>query len=105
MAWIENVFRHDTQEMYIHRHSMQSKSLPAVKAAWRDAAHKVLKNTGADHVIYCTVEYDTDNIPVEVNFYMEPLTDADFYERTDAAVRDAIKKGNTMFVGAVHKRT
>lgn len=104
MAWIENVFRHDTHELYIPRLSMQVKELPAAKVEWRAAAVKVLAQSNADHVVYCTVEYDADNIPVEVNFYMEPLSEADFYERTDAVARDAAKKGNTMFIGAVHKR-
>lgn len=103
MAWIESVFYHNTPGPYIHRHCMETKALPAAMDEWRAEAFKTLAKTGADHVVYCTVEYNAEDVPVEVNFYMEPFGDDEFFGRTDAVVRDAGKKGRTMYVGAVHK--
>ena len=60
-------------------------------------AFEILKNTGADHVVYAVKEYDNDGDLDEVRFYLAPFTDEDFQ-------KDVAKiKGCTIY--AVHKGT
>lgn len=50
-------------------------------------ARKVLIETGADHVVYGLKEYDENDDLKEVGFYMLPLDDATFTERTESLHR------------------
>lgn len=64
-------------------------------------ASEVLKNTGADHVIYAVKHYGEQNSDgtsdlQEVRFYMVPLSDEEFHKRT-SLIDNAV-------VYAVHKR-
>lgn len=63
------------------------------------AASKVLEETGADHVIYATKEYDEAEEVKEINLYMVPLSDEEFEKRTDLYCKKS--KG---IIYAVHKR-
>ena len=62
------------------------------------AASKVLEETGADHVIYATKEYDEADEVKEIDLYMIPLSDEEFRKRTDAWQK--INKG---IIYATHK--
>lgn len=60
-------------------------------------ARKILKNTGAAHVLYGVKHYDDDGALKQVRFYLEPMTEDEF--EIDVAKRCA---GLTVY--AVHKR-
>ena len=60
-----------------------------------EQAAKVLKETGADHVVYAIKEYEDDGDLYEVKFYMLAMSDEDFQKRV------ATLKGVTVY--AVHK--
>ncbi len=65
-------------------------------ARFEKKAAEVLKETGADHVLYGVKRYDENGKLEEVRFYMEPM-DEDRFEKDVAN-----KKG--VLVYAVHKR-
>ena len=89
--WINRVFV-DGQYRY---GGLAKKDLEATKADFRANAVKVLADTGADHVVYCHVEYDDDGEIKSVDFYSNLIMDdATFYERTS---------GVSGYIGAVHK--
>ncbi len=54
----------------------------------RDAA-ELMKQTGADHVLYACKIYDADDNLVTVQFYNEPMDDETF-ERVTGKVRGAL---------------
>lgn len=54
----------------------------------RDAAEK-LKTTGADHVLYAVKIYGADDQLTAVQFYMNPMSDEEFY-RITGKVRGAL---------------
>lgn len=58
-------------------------------------AREVMKETGADHVVYARKMYGDDGRLVEVRFYMIPMDDARFY-------RDIATISNSQ-IYAVHK--
>lgn len=60
-------------------------------------AIKVLKETGADHVLYGVKEYDSDGDLDTVRFYLEPMSEQEFEDRV-------VKNSAGMTVYAVHKR-
>lgn len=60
-------------------------------------AHRLLKETGADHVLYGVKEYDRDGELEEVRFYLEPMNEDEFEERV-------VKKSAGLTVYALHAR-
>ncbi len=44
-------------------------------------AAKLLKETGADHVLYAVKSYGENDELEEVKFYQQPMTDAEFEEK------------------------
>ena len=60
-------------------------------------ALKILKETGADHVLYGVKEYDSDGDLDMVRFYLEPMSEQEFEDRV-------VKNSAGMTVYAVHKR-
>lgn len=50
----------------------------------REAAKK-MKETGADHVLYGTKIYDSNDRLVTVQFCVQPMTDEEFYRLTGKA--------------------
>lgn len=60
-------------------------------------AAKILKKTGADHVLYGVKEYDGDGNLEEVRFYLEPMSEQEFEDRV-------VKNSAGLTVYAVHKR-
>ena len=61
----------------------------------RDAAEK-LKATGADHVLYAAKIYGVNDTLATVQFYMNPMSDEEFYKVT-GKVRGAV-------IYALHRR-
>ena len=91
--WINRVFI-DGQFRYS---GLAMKDLPVTKAEFRANALKVLSDTGADHVVYCHIEYDDDDEIKCANFYSNLAMDEQtFYQRTS---------GVPGYIGAVHKGT
>jgi hypothetical protein len=71
------------------------KDLAVAKQDFYKNALQVLRNTGADHVIYCHIEYGEDGEITGADFYSNLSTDdATFYDRT---------KGVDGYIGALHK--
>ena len=60
-------------------------------------ARKLLKETGADHVLYGVKEYDKDGDLETVRFYLEPMSEQEFEDRV-------VKNSQGLTVYAVHKR-
>ena len=59
-----------------------------------------MQKANADHYIYCTKEYDENDVLQEINMYMTPLDDETFHKRIALAQKD-----NRMWIGAWHKGT
>ena len=69
----------------IRRGRMPLSQLPKVLQGFeRDAAER-LKTTGADHVLYAAKIYGVDGQLVTVQFYMNPMSDEEFYKVTGKA--------------------
>lgn len=64
---------------------------------FKKEAHRLLQETGADHVLYGVEEYDSDGDLEEVRFYLEPMNEDEFEEHV-------VKKSAGLVVYAVHKR-
>lgn len=62
-------------------------------------ALEILKETGADHVIYATKDYDEADEVKEINLYMIPLSNEEFDKRTNNYL-----KTNKGIIYAAHKR-
>lgn len=60
-------------------------------------ARKILRKTGAAHVLYGVKEYDSDGNLDTVRFYLEPMSEQEFEDRV-------VKNSAGMTVYAVHKR-
>ena len=89
--WINRVFV-DGQYRYS---GLAKKDLEKTKADFRTNAVKVLTDTGADHAVYCHIEYDDDGEIKSADFYSNlVMDDTTFYERT---------AGVSGYIGAVHK--
>jgi hypothetical protein len=74
------------------------KDLAATKKDFYQNAVNVLADTGADHVVYCHIEYNEDGKITGANFYSNLIMDnKTFYERTKTMP-------GTDYIGAVHKQ-
>lgn len=74
------------------------RDIPKLKAEYRAAAHKVLDESGADHVVYCYIDYDSEGEITMARFYSGlKMSDAEFDKTTGELTDD-------FFVGAVHNR-
>lgn len=71
------------------RGQMQISSLPAVMRKFEREAVEKMKTSGADHVLYAVKILGTDNRLATVQFYMNPMSDKEFYKVT-GKVRGAI---------------
>lgn len=75
---------------YIERTAIQEKL-----AEFRKEAVKLLKATGADHVVYGVKFYDQNGELEEIRFYLSPMSEEKF-ERDVASIKGVV-------VYAVHK--
>jgi hypothetical protein len=73
------------------------KDLAATKRDFYKNALQVLRNTGADHVVYCYIAYSENGEITGADFYSDlPMDDATFHERTAGIP-------GTDYIGAVHR--
>ena len=91
-------FKHN-ESIYPEVGQMPLNDLERVLKEFGSEARKVLKETGADHVVYATKEYDEEDEVKEVNFYMIPLDDAEFHRRVKSFQETTPKS----MIYAVHK--
>lgn len=92
-TWIDRVFV-DGQHI---AGGMPVRDLGKTKAFWKGCANRVLEDTGADHVIYCHIEYNDEGEVTTARFYPGiKMDDTEFYKVTGGLTGD-------FFVGAVHK--
>jgi hypothetical protein len=92
-TWIDRVF---VDGKYFQG-GMEKKNLAATKANFRKSALGVLAESGADHVVYCHIEYDATGEVTMARFYTGiKMSDAEFYKTTEELIGD-------FYVGAVHK--
>ena len=92
--YIERVFI-DDQYQY---GGMLKKDLSEAKKTFYDNAVKVLAETGADHVVYCHIEYSEDGEIKSAHFYSRlPMDEKTFDERTRTIP-------GTDYIGAVQKK-
>lgn len=76
---------------------LAKKDLAATKADFYKNAVQVLKDTDADHAVYCHIAYNEDGEITGADFYSNlPMDDATFYERTKGIP-------GTDYIGAIHK--
>lgn len=65
---------------------------------YREFAVRILKDTGADHVLYCSKEYDSSGKIAVAKFYSGLVySDEEFYKATSNLIGD-------YHIGAVHKK-
>ena len=73
------------------------KNIPTYKRDYRASARDMLEMTGADHVLYCLIEYDDVGEMTSARFYSGVgMSDDEFYDSVGNMAGD-------FFVGAVHK--
>lgn len=73
----------------IRRGQMPLSQIPKVLQSFEKDAAKEMKKTGADHVLYAVKIYGVDGQLATVQFYMNPMSDEEFYKIT-GKVRGAI---------------
>lgn len=69
---------------------------------WGHSVFPECKKANADHYVYAVQTFDDENdlLVKEVDVYMLPLNDEEFYKRTDA-----LKKKKKVLIYAFHKGT
>lgn len=60
---------------------MPISNIPETLRKFEKEAHALLKNVGADHVIYGWKQYDDNGNLEKVSFYMLPMDDDEFNSR------------------------
>jgi len=65
----------------------------------------IAKEIGADHFVYATKIYDSENNLIELNYYNVPLNDSEFDKRTIEIYKECICKNHTVWFGVLHKGT
>ena len=94
-GWVR--WRHWTESGLVAFGQMPIRDVGRELQKFEAEAIKVLKETGADHVLYGVKEYDSDGDLDTVRFYLEPLSEQEFEDRV-------VKNSAGMTVYAVHKR-
>lgn len=92
-TWVERAFFDGEYIMG----GVPKRDIETHKAEYHAAALKVLEATGADHAVYCRIEYDAQGAMVSVHFYSNlTMDDETFHER--------VRQCGTDFIGAVHRK-
>ena len=76
--------------MYIVPHYTNASDLASMISLAREAAHRDMKEIGADHAVYGVKHYDPETgLVSQVDMYAPAvlLDDNDFYSRTDAEAK------------------
>lgn len=71
------------------RGEIELAQIPGELLRFEREAARIMKRTGADHVLYGIKIYDQDNRLETVQFYMNPMDDDEFYRLT-GRVRNAM---------------
>lgn len=95
MEWVR--WRHWTSSGLVGFGQMPLKNVEAELQKFEKEACRILKETGADHVLYGVKEYDENGELEEVRFYLEPMSEAEFEN-------DVVKKSAGLVVYALHAR-
>ena len=91
--WIDRVF---IDGKYLHG-GMKKRDLEDTKKDFAASARQMLKDSGADHVVYCYIKYDSEGNVTHARFYSGlKMDDEEFYKTTGELTGD-------YYVGAVHK--
>ena len=80
----------------IRRGQVELSRIPAMIVSQEMDAAEMLKATGADHVLYAAKIYGVNDTLATVQFYMNPMSDEEFYKVT-GKVRGAV-------IYALHRR-
>ena len=94
-GWVR--WRHWTENGLVAFGQMPLRDVGRELQKFESEALKILKETGADHVLYGVKEYDGDGDLDTVRFYLEPMSEQEFEDRV-------VKNSAGMTVYAVHKR-
>ena len=94
-GWVR--WRHWTENGLVAFGQMPLRDVGRELQKFEAEANKILKETGADHVLYGGKEYDSDGNLDTVRFYLEPMSEQEFEDRV-------VKNSAGMTVYAVHKR-
>ena len=94
-GWVR--WRHWTENGLVAVGQMPLRDVGRELQKFEAEALKILKETGADHVLYGVKEYDSDGDLDMVRFYLEPMSEQEFEDRV-------VKNSAGMTVYAVHKR-
>lgn len=97
-------FNH-TEGLYLTTHYTMENEVQNVINEWKSQVYEDCIKNCAKHYVYCTKEYDKDNVLIEINLYATPLDDDEFYKRTKTTEQLAAIKGNTIQFGVWHKGT
>lgn len=80
----------------VRRGKLPLSQLPRVLLDFEKDAAEVLRKTDADHVLYAIKIYDASDKLKAVQFFMNPMSDEDFYKMAG--------KGRGTLVYALHNR-
>lgn len=98
------VFIHDGS-LYQERHHIWDIDVDTYIAEWGEVLFQKAKKANMDHYIYCTKIYDKNNNLFELNIYMQPLDNVEFYKRTNLVYEAEMARGNSVWFGVWHKGT
>lgn len=80
----------------VQRGKMPLSQLPKILLDFENSAAETLRRTGADHVLYAAKIYNTADELTAVQFYMNPMSDEEFYKMAG--------KGRGTLIYALHSR-
>lgn len=79
MKWVK--WTHWTKEGCVEFGQMPMENVQKNLQTFETEARKILKETGADHVLYGVKLLGDDYEVEEVKFYLEPMTDEEFEKK------------------------
>lgn len=91
------VFRHFGQ-LYQYPYYDYDTNAEEIIKDWKDKAIPLAKDADADHFIYCTKIFDSEEQLTEIHLYTVALTDEEFQKRTEMQTKVA-----NCWIGAWHK--
>lgn len=86
--------------IYQYPHYIMEDKVEQYIGEWRMALFQKCKEANADHYVYAVKTVDDDCRTQEVDIYMLPLNDEDFFERTIS-----LQKEKNVIIYAWHKGT
>lgn len=80
----------------VQRGKLPLSQLPGILLSFENSAAETLRRTGADHVLYAVKIYNSVDELMAVQFYMNPMSDEEFYKM--------VGKGRSTLIYALHSR-